>query len=733
MSAPTAFSDVEALLARMTLDEKIGQMTQLDLMTVTDRSVRPIRLDEEKLREAVVTYGIGSFFNTGVGFAMDVADWNRVQRTIQDMIREETPNRIPLLFGIDSIHGATFVREATLFPQQVAMGATRNPELMRRASEVSARETRAAGLRWAFAPVLDVGRNALWSRLPETFGEDPYLVSTFGVAAVEGLEGENVAGCGSVASCIKHYIGYSVPVSGKDRSPALIPEAQLREYYLPPFQAAVRAGAKTVMLNSGEVNGIPGHANKYLINDVLRGELGFDGVVVSDWEDVIRLHTWHKTAETPAEAVRQAIDAGLDMSMVPLDFSFFHLLKELVTQGKVSEQRIDESVRRILRLKAEVGLFENPYPEPEAVAAFGKSGYRELAVEAATEALTLLKNESGTLPFAKDVRVLVAGPAATSLGALHGCWSYSWLGWDEDHYPPGTPTLADAIASKFGSENVTVHRGVEFNGLDIDAEAAVTAAAQADVVVLCLGENSYAETPGDINDLDLPQGQQDFALRLYATGKPVVLVLLEGRGRVIREIEQGAAAILMAYWPGGGGAQAIADVLAGDANPSGKLPFTYARHSNNLVTYDRKFTSAVTEISAPGDIKLHPSKPQWEFGHGLSYTTFEISNLRLSSDILRPGEALTVSIDVKNTGARAGKETVELYTSDLFASTTPAGKRLRAFTKISLEPGGRRTVTFALTPADLAFVDAGCRTITEPGEFDVLIGGLTARFRYEAA
>jgi len=733
MSATTAFSDVEALLARMTLDEKIGQMTQLDLMMVTDRSVRPIRLDEEKLREAVVTYGIGSFFNTGVGFAMELEDWNRVQRTIQDMIRQETPNRIPLLFGIDSIHGATFVREATLFPQQIAMGATRNPELMRRASEVSARETRAAGLRWAFAPVLDVGRNALWSRLPETFGEDPYLVSTFGVAAVEGLEGENVAGCGSVASCIKHYIGYSVPVSGKDRSPALIPEAQLREYYLPPFQAAVRSGAKTVMLNSGEVNGIPGHANKYLINDVLRGELGFDGVVVSDWEDVIRLHTWHKTAETPAEAVRQAIEAGLDMSMVPLDFSFFHLLKELVTQGKVSEQRIDESVRRILRLKAEVGLFENPYPEPEAVAAFGESGYRELAVEAATEALTLLKNESGTLPFAKDVRVLVAGPAATSLGALHGCWSYSWLGWDEDHYPPGTPTLADAIASKFGSENVAVRRGVEFNGLDIDAEAAVTAAAQADVVVLCLGENSYAETPGDINDLDLPQGQQDFALRFYATGKPVVLVLLEGRGRVIREIEQGAAAILMAYWPGGGGAEAIAEVLTGDANPSGKLPFTYARHANNLVTYDRKFTSAVTEISAPGDIKLHPSKPQWEFGHGLSYTTFDISNLRLSSDILRPGETLTVSVDVKNTGSRAGKETVELYTSDLFASTTPAGKRLRAFTKISLDPGEMRTVTFALTAADLAFVDAGCRTITEPGEFDILIGGLTARFRYEAA
>ena len=723
--------DVDKLLAKLSLDEKIGQMVQLDLMTVTVKNSSPIKLDETKLREAVVKHGVGSFINNGLGRALSIAEWTYVLKTIQDMIRAETPNKIPLLYGIDSIHGATYVLDSTLFPQNITMAATRNLALMRRSAEISAAETRAAGLRWTFAPVLDVGRHLVWARFPETFGEDPYLVSVFGVEAVRGFEGKDLSDPTSVASCMKHYIGYSFPLTGKDRSPALIPDEHLREYFLPPFRAAVKAGAKTVMVNSGEVNGVPAHGSKYLLTDVLRGELGFDGVIVSDWEDIIRLHTWHKTADSPAEAVRQAVDAGIDMSMVPLDYSFGILLKQLVQEGKISEKRIDESVRRILQLKADVGLFKNPYVEPETVGQFGKPEYRQTALAAAEEAITLLKNESAILPLAKTQKVLVAGPAAKSISALHGCWSFTWQGLDEKVYPKDSLSIADALRKKLGDGNVAVHQGVDFTGKNVDTDAAAAAAAQADTIVLCLGEDAYAETPGDINDFNLPAGQQELAKRLYATGKPVVIVLVEGRGRVINEIEPGAKAIVMAYWPGSGGAQAIANVLVGDTNPSGKLPFTYARHANNLLTYDRKYTSAVAEISAPGDTKINPAKPQWEFGHGLSYTTFETKNLKLSASVLKGSAKLAVAVDVTNTGKRAGKEVVELYTSDLYASLTPPGKRLRAFTKIDLQPGETREVKFELSADDLAFINGASKLVTEPGEFEVLVGGLEAKFRYE--
>jgi beta-glucosidase len=484
------------------------------------------------------------------------------------------------------------------------------------------------------------------------------------------------------------------------------------------------------MVNSGEVNGIPVHGSKYLLTDVLRGELGFQGVIVSDWEDVIRLHTWHKIADSPAEAVRLAVEAGLDMSMVPLDYSFFKLLKQLVAEGKVSEQRIDESVRRILQLKADVGLFKNPYVEPETAGQFGKPEYRQTALAAAEEAITLLKNEKALLPLAKSAKVLVAGPAAKSISALHGCWSFTWQGLDEKVYPKGSLTIAEAVRQTIGEKKVTVHQGVDFTGTDVDAKATVAAARKADVIVLCLGEDAYAETPGDINDFNLPAGQQELAKQLYATGKPVVLVLVEGRGRIIREIEPGARAIALAYWPGAGGAQAIANVLFGDTNPSGKLPFTYARHANNLLTYDRKYTSAVAEISAPGDTQVNPAKPQWEFGHGLSYTKFSVKNLKLSAPILKGDGSIVVTADVTNTGKRAGKEVVELYTSDLYASLTPPLKRLRAFTKIELQPGETQRVKFELRAADLAFVNGQSKLVTEPGEFEVLVGDLKSKFTY---
>ena len=723
-------TDVDALLAKLSLEEKIGQMVQLDLMTVTVPNSSPIKLDETKLREAVVKHGVGSFINNGLGRALSLDEWRYVHQTIQDLIRAETPNKIPLLYGIDSIHGATYVLESTLFPQQIAMAATRNPDLMRRASQISAIQTRAAGLRWTFAPVLDVGRQPLWARFPETFGEDPYLASVLGVAAVEGFQGHDLNQPTNVAACLKHYVGYSLPQTGKDRSPALMPDWYLREYFLPPFRDAIKAGAKTVMVNSGEVNGVPVHASKYLLTDVLRGELGFQGVIVSDWEDVIRLHTWHKVADTPAEAVRQAVEAGLDISMVPLNYSFFDLLKQLVAEGKVSEKRIDESVRRILKLKAEVGLFANPGVEPETSGQFLNPEFPAVALAAAEESITLLKNDHDILPLALASKVLVAGPAAKSISALNGCWSFTWQGTDEKWYPKGLLTIVDAIQEKIGTENVLYRKGVSFDGAPVDVDAAEADARSADVVVLCLGEDAYAETPGDINDLNLPEGQLELARRLYATGKPVVLVLVEGRPRIIREIEPQARAIVMAYWPGSAGARAIANVLFGDVNPSGKLPFTYPRHANNLLTYDRKYTSAVAEISAPGDSTVNPARPQWEFGHGLSYTTFELKNLKLSLDALKGTDRLSVSVDVTNTGRRAGKEVVELYTSDLYASLTPAGKRLRAFTKLELQAGETKTVTFELSAADLAFVNESGKLVTEPGEFEVSVGGLKTRFSY---
>jgi len=721
---------VEHLLTRMSVEEKIGQMLQLDLLTVTKPGSNPIELELTKLRIALVEHKVGSFINNGLGRALSLEEWHYVHQTIQDLIRHETPNQIPLLYGIDSIHGATFVKDATLLPQNMALAATRNPELVQNCAGISAAETRAAGLRWNFAPVLDVGRQPLWSRFPETFGEDPCLASVLGRAAIRGFQGNDLQKPNQVAACLKHFIGYSFPQTGKDRSPALMPEWYLREYFLPPFREAISAGAATVMINSGEVNGYPVHASKSLLTDLLRGELGFRGVIVSDWEDVIRLHTWHKVAASPLEAVRLAVDAGLDISMAPLDFSFFHLLKQLVETKQISEARLNESVRRILTLKASVGLFDNPCIEPSARRQFGIPEYHTQAFEVAAEAVTLLKNANATLPLKSPRRLLITGPASKSVSALHGCWSYSWQGKDETLYPRHAATILDALIEQFGVGRITYHAGVTFEGAEIDVEPALVAATEADVIIVCLGEDAYAETPGDINDLDLPAGQLNFTRRLQAVGKPVVVVLVEGRPRVIREIEPQAAAILLAYWPGSGGAKAIASILAGKTNPSGKLPFTYPRHSNNLLTYDRKHTNLLAEISAPGQITINPARPQWEFGHGLSYTSFEISNLTLDSNTLTADGKLKICVEVQNTGLRPGQEVIELYTSDLYASLTPPGRRLRAFRKIELLPGAKQTVEFNLRPSDLAFVNAANQLVTEPGEFEIQIGALHARIDF---
>ncbi|MBU6410581.1 MAG: glycoside hydrolase family 3 C-terminal domain-containing protein, partial [Verrucomicrobia bacterium] len=584
---PTTSSDIDRIVHSMSLDEKVGQMTQLDISMLLVPGANTIAFDTNRMREAIVEYGIGSIFNPGLGHPMPLKEWHYLIRTVQGMATTETPHKIPILYGIDSIHGASFMEGGTLYPQGMALAATCDPPLVQACAHVSAMETRAAGVRWTFAPVLGVARQPLWPRFPETLGEDPYLASVLGAAEVRGFQGRNLAAPTAVAACMKHYMGYSFPFNGHDRTLALIPDYYLREYFLPPFAAAVRAGVATVMINSGEVNGVPVHASHYLLTDVLRHELGFRGVAVSDWHDVIRLHTWHHVAATPEDAVGMAVKAGLDMSMVPDDYSFPTLLKKAVEDGKIPESRIDESVRRILTLKMELGLFKDPYPEAAAVKNFARPEYRKVALRAAEEAMTLLKNEGNFLPLKKDDKVLVAGPTANTLFSLNGCWSYTWQGTNAEWYPPGEPTVVQAIRKEIGATNVVYDEGVDFEGMDISTANAVADAKNADVVVLCLGENSYAETPGDINDLDLPAGQQALAMDLYATGKPVVLVLLEGRGRIIRKIVPDARAILMGYWPGSQGAQAIAHVLFGDFDPSGKLPFTYNRYQNNFLTYDR--------------------------------------------------------------------------------------------------------------------------------------------------
>lgn len=721
---------VQSMIAQMTLEEKVGQMTQINLNMILSNGYGPPwdSIQVDTLRKIMKEKNIGSILNC-IDHAYTIEKWHEIVTKIQDVATKETRLKIPVVYGIDAIHGVTFTKNSTLFPHNIALAAGRNPELVQKAESITAMETRASGLRWNFDPVLDVGRQPLWSRFGETFGEDVYLTKTMGVATIKGQQGDNVNTPTTVAACMKHFIGYSNPTSGKDRSPSIIPDVMLREIFLPPFKAAVEAGVKTVMINSGELNGIPVHSSKYLLTDILRGELGFTGVAVTDWEDVIRLHTRHKIASSHKEAVKMAIDAGIDMSMVPHDFSFYNLLIELVKENQITEERINVSVARILRLKYELGLFENAYPEKAAIANFGKPEYRQVALDAAREAITLVKNEANVLPLNKAKKVLVAGPAANSITALNGCWSYSWQGDNAAHYPENSKTILQAFKDKVGEKNVVYAEGAGFKEAK-DLNAAVAAARSVDYIVLCLGEDAYAEQPGVIDDLDLPESQLNLAKALYATGKPVVLVFTEGRPRIFRKIEPQAKGILLAYWPGIEGAAAIADVVYGDVNPSGKLPFSYPRYTGNLITYDHKFTDVRQEL-LPGIETNTGYNPQYPFGFGLSYTTFAYSNFTLSSKELVGDNKLTVSVNVKNTGTKVGKEVIELYSRDLFASVTPPQKRLRAFKKVSLEPGQEQKIEFTIDKNDVAFVNQESKTVTEPGDFELTIDTLKSNFTYK--
>jgi len=721
---------VEKLISEMTIDEKIGQMTQVTLAVVAKGgwSNEDGSLDPEALRHAILDYKVGSILNA-TAHAVSVEKWRSVQTEIQDEAKKSRL-KIPVIYGLDGMHGQTYTLNSTLFPQNIAMAATRNPELVAQAAHITANELRASGVRWEFAPVLDCGRQPLWSRFPETYGEDVYIGKTMGATAVRAYQADGLTSPTGVAACMKHYLAYSAPRSGKDRSPSYIPEIELREYFLPQFRDAIKAGAATIMINSGEINGVPVHASKYLLTELLRNEMGFQGVIVTDWEDIIRLHTRHLVANSPRQAVVMAINAGVDMSMVPSDYSFFDLLKEAVQKNEVPVSRINDAVRRILILKYRLGLFDNPYPEEGTLANFGKPEYQLAALQAAQESMTLLKNQNNILPLSKDKKVLVAGPSANSIAPLNGAWSYTWQGNQEQFYPADSKSIGDAISEKTGGKATVISVKGFDSTQNFDTLKLKTAAADADIIVLCLGENAYAESPGNIRDLALPENQMALARVAASTGKPVILVLTEGRPRLITGIEPSMQGILMAYWSGKKTAEAVADVLFGDYNPNGILPYSYPRYSGEIVLYDRKHTEDVREIFN-SNMTWDGYNPLFPFGWGLSYTQFKYGPISLSAPVLKGSGNIKINITVTNSGSRDGKHSVELYTHQQYASITPNMKRLRAFKKISLKAGETQTVSFTLTAADLAFVNTNLKTVTEQGNFDLMIGDQKLSFSYQ--
>lgn len=710
--------EIETIIKNLSLEEKVGQMTNLTLATVATETDTSISLDSVRLHDVIVNHHVGSIQNV-MNRAYHLKDWHRMITAMQKLTLVKTRHKIPFLYCIDAVHGANYIYGGTQFPHNIALAATFNPSLVQECAAITAAETRAAGIRYNFSPVLDAGRNQQWSRLGETFGEDTYVVTQLGTAAIRGFEGDDVSKPNKVAACMKHFVGYSVPANGKDRAPAYIPDIVLREYFLPPFREAVKTGAHTLMVNSGEVNGVPVHASKYLLTEVLRQELGFEGVVISDWQDILKMHERHRVAASHKEAVLLAINAGIDMCIVPFDFRFSDDLIALVKEGKISESRIDESVRRILLLKSQLGLFKNPYLEHESKTFFAKPEYKETAYKAAAEAVTVLKNEGNILPLDSNKKILITGPSADLLSALHGAWSYSWQGDKEHLYPDSLNTLKEVFAKH---KTVKFLPSVTFKNDPWNKNTILAAAKSSDAIVVCLGEAPYAETPGNIPDLAFDPNQVELVKTLAQSGKPIILVLLEGRPRILREIEPLAKGIALGYWPCSQGAQAIHDVLYGKVNPSGRLPYTYPRYSGTLLTYDHKQLDEAVEVADPYSY-TYEFNPQYAFGHGLSYTTFTYTDLVIDKTTLSVDETLKISVNVNNTGTRDGQETVLLYSRDLYASITPSVKRLRRFQKVFLKAGESKKVEFALKKEDLAFVNEKLQWITEEGEFEIMVGG----------
>ena len=723
---------VEKTLAKMTLDEKIGQMLELnlDIMGTYDASGK-WKLNETMLDTCISKYKVGSLLNAPGTRAATVEQWQEWIRLIQKKSMKHIG--IPDVFGLDHNHGVTYTQGGTLFPQPINIAASFNTELARTGAQVTAYESRAANCPWVYNPVTDLGRDPRWSRIWESFGEDPIVNARMAEAEIMGYQGNdhNHLSRYNVATSLKHYMGYGAPFTGKDRTPAYIAPNVLREKYFEPFKAAVQAGALTIMVNSSSINGVPVHASYEYLTQWLKKDLNWDGMIVTDWADINNLFTRERVAKDKKDAIRIAINAGIDMSMDPYSVEFCILLKQLVNEGKVSQERIDDAVRRILRLKYRIGLFDEPNTGGKGYEKFGSQEHADMALRSAEETEILLKNE-GVLPLAKGKKILLTGPNANQMRCLNGGWSYTWQGSKAEDLAEKYNTIYEALCNKYGQENVILNQGVTYNEKgqyweenEPQIEKAVAAAAQADVIIACVGENSYCETPGNLTDLWMSENQRNLVKALAKTGKPIVLVLNEGRPRLIADIEPLAKAIVHIMLPGNYGGDALANLLAGDANFSAKLPYTYPKEINSLANYDYKVSEEVGTMAGAYNYDAKVSL-QWPFGYGLSYTTFEYANLKVDKANFTADDTLTVTVDVKNTGSRAGKESALLYSSDLIASIVPDNKRLRCFTKISLEPGETKTVTFTLPAKDLAFVGADGRWTLEEGDFLLRVARLTA-------
>lgn len=724
---------VEALLKKMTLEEKIGQMTQLTIDVIskganTFHTILPQQFDEALVDSVMRKYKVGSILNVPGASAQTIEEWTRMITYLQKVAIEETG--IPMIYGVDQIHGASYTVDATFFPQNINVGASFNREISRETGRISAYETKAGNIPWTFAPVIDLGRDARWPRQWETFGEDAYLTSELGREMVLGFQGDDgkVIDKNHVAACLKHYMGYGVPFSGKDRTPSYISEQDMREKHFAPFLEAIRNGALSVMVNSAMNNGMPFHANYELMTKWLKEDLNWDGLIVTDWADINNLAFRDHIAANKKEAIKLAINAGIDMSMDPYSWDFCVLLKELVNEGEVSMERIDDATRRVLRTKYRLGLFDKPYWSTSEYPDFGSAKHAAAALKGAEESITLLKNNDNILPLAKGKKILVTGPNANSMRTLNGGWSYTWQGDRSDEFAGKYNTILEAFQGKAGAANIVYEPGVTYKAKgsywdenEPEIEKAVAAAKNVDVILACIGENSYCETPGNLVDLNLSKNQTALIKALAQTGKPIILVLNEGRPRIIDEIVPLAQAVVHIYLPGNYGGDALANVIYGDVNPSGKLPFTYPRYVHSLITYDYKPAENMDKMEGSYDYDAVVSV-QWAFGYGLSYTTFEYSNLKVDKTSFISGDVLTFTLDVKNTGGKDGKESVLLFSSDKVASLTPDVRRLRAFDKVELKAGETKTITLKVNANDLAFVGHDGKWVLETGEFGIQVG-----------
>ena len=732
-SDPKIEAQVEQTLKKLTLEEKIGQMMELvtDLFGANDKN-GVFYIDEHKTDSILSRYKIGSILNAPNTCAPTAKQWEKYIAQIQKISMKRIG--IPCVFGLDQNHGSTYTQGGTLFPQNINVAATFNREIARRSAEATAYETRAVSIPWTYSPTVDLGRDARWPRIWENFGEDCYLSSEMGKAMVYGFQGEDPNNIDQyhIATSMKHFMGYGVPWTGKDRTPAYISPADLREKHFAPFLAGLQAGALTVMVNSASVNGMPMHANKDILTGWLKEETGWDGVLITDWADINNLYTREMVAKDKKDALRIAINAGIDMIMEPYSCDACGYLVELVKEGKIPMSRIDDACRRVLRMKYRLDLFKNPTQKLKNYPKFGGKEFAKLALEGATESMVLLKNEGNILPLQHGKKILLTGPNANQMRCLDGGWSYTWQGHRADEFAGKYNTIYEAFCNEYGKENVILNQGVTYNEKgkyweenEPQIQGAVDAAKNVDVIVACIGENSYTETPGNLTDLWLSENQRNLVKELAKTGKPVVLVLNEGRPRLIADIEPLAQGIIDILIPGNMGGDALANLVSGKSNFSGKMPYTYPKEINSLANYDFKKSEEVGTMEGAYDYNAKITQ-QWGFGYGLSYTSYKYSNLKVSQSDFRHGDIIKVSVDVKNTGKVAGKESVLLFSSDLIASMVPDGRRLRAFDKVELQPGETKTVTFELKADDLAFVGWNGKWRLEEGDFKLMIADQSA-------